>query len=114
MSKVNVEIDIPDGFEFVRIGSPTNGEWFTSFNKDTIPAISDSDSIRGTWVILKKRVTLISKIDSGCRFMFCGSDTVYHKVYVKSVIGRMNGFLYKKIDGDTIYFSSQDLDVILL
>lgn len=88
MSKVSVEIDIPDGYDFVRYGNPEVGDYYVSSMSSTLDVNYCSYKSQFCYqrVIVKKSELKLKDLNIGdrftvkgvnCEFVKCSNDIPY-------------------------------------
>lgn len=114
MKIVSIDIEIPDGYEFVRVGRPSRNEYYMIFSGKLVFQQETDNSPAGDYIILTKRC-MFSQIKPGEYFAFqVNSLYKYQKIKVLELSGKLTGFLYKEVDGLVVYFSDNDFSVIPL
>lgn len=107
MNKISVEFEIPEGYEFVRVGIPIKGEKYVTFDSQIV---SDEPYYKNC-IIVTQRVKL-SSLRYGQLFKFDAKQGVYIKNISHIIDGKLCGCLYMSVNDGETYLLGSDVFVI--
>lgn len=107
MSKVSIEFEIPEGYEFYRIGVPLKGEKYITLDSQIV---SDEPCYKNC-IIVTKRVKL-SSLRDGQLFKFNKEEEACKKIVPHIIDGKLDGYLYSSIKSGATYLTTTNSFVI--
>lgn len=107
MSKVSVELEIPEGYEFCRIGVPLKGEKYITLGSQIVK----DEPCYKSCIVLTKKVRL-SSLGDGQLFQFDRTQDVCKKIVPFILCGELGGYLYTSLKNGVTYLYADDAYVI--